>query len=253
MEKTITCPSCSAVYEDHLPKCPYCGTLNIKGAEAEYFEKLENIREDMEELETVPIQEAKKEVIRQSVFLKRILLAVGGIVMIAALITLFVNREEKIDAKAEYLWKQETFPILNALYEEKKFEELNKEFWEFAVDDMPVWSWEHADFCDLLDQSYYFEEILDKEILGEKLTEFDFTHLLYYGFRMTERLEDELSEDELENLAPYLSMVKEDFMCRWEFSEKDLEAIAKEREKNYGIVSFAFCEDYIKKWMKQRK
>ena len=32
--KKIICSSCGAEFEDTLPKCPYCGSLNYKGAEA---------------------------------------------------------------------------------------------------------------------------------------------------------------------------------------------------------------------------
>ena len=43
--KKIICNSCGAEFEDTLPKCPYCGSLNYKGAEAEYLGKLEGMRE----------------------------------------------------------------------------------------------------------------------------------------------------------------------------------------------------------------
>ncbi len=253
MKKMKTCPSCAAVYEDHLPECPYCGAFNLKGAEAEYFEQLEDIREDMEELGTVLVQETKKEVIRQSIFLKRILWIIGGIAAVFLIMTIIANKERNVDVKAEYQWKQETFPVLNALYEEKNFEELISVYWGLVVDGRPIWDWEHADFCELLDQSLYFEEILAKESANEELAESDYTHLLYYGFRLTSNLDEELSDDEIANLTPYLDMVQDDFEYRWKFSEKDLESIAKEREKNYGVVSFTFCGDYVKKWMEQNK
>ena len=41
--KKIICSSCGAEFEDTLPKCPYCGSLNYKGAEAEYLGKLESM------------------------------------------------------------------------------------------------------------------------------------------------------------------------------------------------------------------
>ena len=49
--KKIICSSCGAEFEDTLPKCPYCGSLNYKGAEAEYLGKLESMRQDMQQLE----------------------------------------------------------------------------------------------------------------------------------------------------------------------------------------------------------
>ena len=58
--KKIICSSCGAEFEDILPKCPYCGSLNYKGAEAEYLGKLESMRQDMQQLEQVPEKELKK-------------------------------------------------------------------------------------------------------------------------------------------------------------------------------------------------
>ena len=58
--KKIICSSCGAEFEDTLPKCPYCGSLNYKGAEAEYLGKLESMRQDMQQLEQVPEKELKK-------------------------------------------------------------------------------------------------------------------------------------------------------------------------------------------------
>ena len=55
--KKIICSSCGAEFEDTLPKCPYCGSLNYKGAEAEYLGKLESMRQDMQQLEQVPEKE----------------------------------------------------------------------------------------------------------------------------------------------------------------------------------------------------
>ena len=48
--KKIICSSCGAEFEDTLPKCPYCGSLNYKGAEAEYLGKLESMRQDMHDI-----------------------------------------------------------------------------------------------------------------------------------------------------------------------------------------------------------
>ena len=61
MKKLIHCKSCGAEFEENLAKCPYCGTLNYKGAEQEYLNKLKNIQEDMEDLQEVPEDEVKKE------------------------------------------------------------------------------------------------------------------------------------------------------------------------------------------------
>ena len=57
--KQIICSSCGAEFEDMLPKCPYCGTMNYKGAEMEYLDRLEDVRSDMEQLGSVPETETR--------------------------------------------------------------------------------------------------------------------------------------------------------------------------------------------------
>ena len=47
MAKLIVCNSCGAQYGSDHSTCPYCGTMNYEGAEKAYFEKLEDIREDV--------------------------------------------------------------------------------------------------------------------------------------------------------------------------------------------------------------
>ena len=39
MGKTISCANCGGCYDDELPKCPYCGSGNIKGAEKDIVAK----------------------------------------------------------------------------------------------------------------------------------------------------------------------------------------------------------------------
>ena len=43
MSKQVICSSCGAKFRQSLPKCPYCDTLNYKGAEAEYMGRLQSI------------------------------------------------------------------------------------------------------------------------------------------------------------------------------------------------------------------
>ncbi len=148
MKNRKVCPSCSAEYDDTLPKCPYCDTLNYKGAEAEYLEKLEDVRADMEDLSDVPEQETKKEFIKQGKFLKKILLGIGICVILSMALMYWINREQKTDSKAEYIWKQENYPIWEELYENQEYDTLLEKYWEAAKIGMPYWDWKHGDFCE---------------------------------------------------------------------------------------------------------
>jgi len=57
----VHCQSCGAEFANTEPKCPYCGTIYIPGAETEYMNKLGDIREDMEDLEGAALSETASE------------------------------------------------------------------------------------------------------------------------------------------------------------------------------------------------
>jgi hypothetical protein len=48
MKKTIICKTCGAEYDVSLVRCPYCGTAYAPAEEAEYMDRLEEIREDLQ-------------------------------------------------------------------------------------------------------------------------------------------------------------------------------------------------------------
>ena len=87
--KKIICSSCGAEFEDTLPKCPYCGSLNYKGAEAEYLGKLESMRQDMQQLEQVPEKELKKKLKKKQKFVIKLLILLAALAAILAVIAVY--------------------------------------------------------------------------------------------------------------------------------------------------------------------
>ena len=92
--KKIICSSCGAEFEDTLPKCPYCGSLNYKGAEAEYLGKLESMRQDMQQLEQVPEKELKKKLKKKQKFVIKLLIILAAL---AAILAVIVFRAQYIE------------------------------------------------------------------------------------------------------------------------------------------------------------
>ena len=72
MGKRIICSSCGAEFDNDMAKCPYCGTMNYEGAEKEYLEKLEDVREDLDDLNEVPLEETKKEFKKQGRLIRKV-------------------------------------------------------------------------------------------------------------------------------------------------------------------------------------
>ena len=50
----MICKNCGAKIPDEKAACEYCGFMNYERAEQEYFEELDDIRDDLSELEYAP-------------------------------------------------------------------------------------------------------------------------------------------------------------------------------------------------------
>lgn len=147
------CSSCGAEIDDTMPKCPYCDTLIMKGAEAQYMEKLYDIQEDMEELKEIPFDVVEAEVKHQGRRMKKIIII--ALIVILAFVVIFMFEEKKYDrdVTADYIWEQTNFPIMSELYENGEYEELEEMYYDALMDDKPVWNWEYYDeFSDWLDE-----------------------------------------------------------------------------------------------------
>lgn len=251
--KIIECASCGAHFDELLPKCPYCGSMSIKGAQAEYMEKLEDVRSDMEDLTAVPMQETKKELKKQTKFVLIIIGCIVGLLLFLVVLELVLGYSgSKRDHQADYIWQQENFPILDELYEQERYDELLEMYYKAYVEDKPIGAWEHAEFCSAMELFFDVEETWQREQAGEELTHWDYEDILYLGFRVEdyEKSTAYTAEDK-ERMAPYIERVRADFETRWQFSDEELEKFNKEAQKNYGYISYDVVEDYIEEWMER--
>lgn len=251
--KLIECKSCGAQFDEMLPACPYCGTMSIKGAEAQYMDKLEDIREDMEDLTNIPVEETKKAVKKQTKFVLIIIgVILGFFAFLVAIELIFGYKAPKRDRQADFIWQQENFPTFDELYEQEKDGELLDKYYEALAEDAPISAWEHYEYVSALALLADFNYILDMEAKGEVLDKYDYQSLLYAGFRVeTYEKSTAYTEEELERLQPYIERVRADFSTRWDFTEEELEYFEEQSQKHYGLVPYDVIEDYIKDWMKE--
>lgn len=183
----IECTSCGAVFNIHMPSCPFCGSVNELGSEEQYLHYLETIRKNLDEAGNIPEQAYMKEAksgLKKAAIVMAILLAIvvllflGGVVITVVLNNYFANQDLK-----QAQWEQENYPLLDEMYEAGDYDGL-VEFWHGLIDknghmDYSIWSWEHYEF--LVAHSHYiaikdyWAEIKDGQ--GEK---FDYRYK--YGF-----------------------------------------------------------------------
>lgn len=257
MGKIVLCGSCGGELDDTCPKCPYCGSTNIKGAELEYMRTLESVRGDMGELDNVPLKELRKAVKKQGHFLKISILVIVVIAAAAALAVFLLNREDKKDYKEEYLWQQEYFPRLSQLYDNGDYDAMI-ELATQAMDENPsasFWTWEHFNFYDA-----YVSANLCKTLIplwGEEyLSGNEYSLLLYSEWNLVcleEYDQAKYTEKELEVLAPYIELAREALASDWGMTDEEYQEFLQLAEENHHFVPSSSCEEYVKQWLKKQK
>lgn len=250
--RLMECKSCAAHFDEMLPACPYCGTASIKGAQAQYMDKLEDIRSDVEELENVPADVAKNEV------WKPIVLVLVSVFVCVALLWVWFKidtrpdkESEERDSKANYIWLQENVPILDELYEQEEHEQLMARYEEAVAEGKPIHQWEHYHFCIYLQRYFEVKEILDRETAGEELSVYDYKLLLYMYYESPRIMESGISsQEERDKLQPYVQMLEEDYKARWLFTQEELNTLEQKKDSD-GYLSREALEPVVKAWMER--
>ncbi|NCB93640.1 MAG: zinc ribbon domain-containing protein [Clostridia bacterium] len=248
------CSSCGAQLKDTDARCPYCGTINPIGAEAEYMDKLEDIREDTEHLADIPPEEYTRSLKTQSHFALKIALIVVGICIFIFLlftgIRLIGEHSEKKQIRQEIAFEKEYLPKLNEIYalgdDDKTLEYLN-ELYEMDGS-TALGNWKHSTYF------YYYSLYLDVLHLREMFKdgtyeEPDLRNGFFSGLTL---YFDEIFYMEYENLtAEELSKVESFKKESMEMFTQDMGYTEEEISDVYqsllddDFISYKLFEDYI--------
>ena len=239
---TVVCKSCGAEYDASEPGCPYCGTMNLPGAEKAYMNKLEGIRGDLEELGTLGKKEAKVHAGRLG---KKILIAAAVLAAAIAVVLIVMARREAAEAardRAEYLWQRKGFAEMDRLYEAGDYDGLTDYFFRASEEDHDVWQYRHRDFCSFYRDIRLAEESL--RVLGggreDMLVLFHDELNLYALERMIG-----LSDEERALLEELREPLIRDFGERFKLTEEELDAFLGMIRKD-GFVPLAECRRFFK-------
>ena len=154
----------------------------------------------------VPEKELKKKLKKKQKFVIKLLILLAALAAILAVIVLRVRYIEPRDARADYLWEKENFPILDRLYQEKDLEAL-MDFYEQAVEEnRTIDRWEHSGIFRWLMSCRDAREYLALEQSGETLNEYQQALLLddYWMMRGLDYSEVILTEKDREYIRPYV-------------------------------------------------
>ena len=124
--KKVICPNCGAAIFENEPACPFCGYINISGAEEKFMHDIKKTEQDMRHIPQLQKAEYKKTISKSS---RIIFITVGITALVLAVLLGFPYFMEEVvfsgserDAKAQMVWNNENYPILDAMYAEGDYD-----------------------------------------------------------------------------------------------------------------------------------
>ena len=249
------CPNCGAAYDESEAKCPYCGTLNPRGAQKEYMEKLRRIGKETGELAEEAEEAVRAETRRNSrrVF-RAVLIAAAAAFVIFVIARMVGYQEEKAALKRlreEAAFEQQYFPEMNRFYEERDIEGLLS-FLDAHAEEPgfgAVYSWKHYAYCEYFEAYYRLKEVWE-DIRGGERTADIYTIAAYdalYLTRMEERRQNltEAEKQELKECEVFAEEVLEEML---QTDKAGIDAFYESLLDEYRILDY----DKLRKAMRER-
>ena len=249
------CGNCGAEITDKDAYCPYCGVMNVRAAEAEYMEKLEDIRENTEKLGDEGRRHTEKEVRRIGKFAGRVFIIVAVLVLGLfafswAMDHVFFGSGR--DARNEAAFKEKYFPKLEELYESGDMEATSDYMNEIGGEDGAevLMMWPHYKFI-----SYYSDYRFIQEVPGTELNN-DFWNrkygdVLYAGIELIYQAgyfgQKKMSAEETEKVKEYASEAEDIFAEYFSLDKSELDEIYHSCIDEDGYVYYTKIQEWAKK------
>lgn len=171
----MTCTNCGAEIGETDTACPYCGIMNYPAAEKEYHDKLERIKEDLNQLPSIP----KKAYSRKALLFLIITLSLAFLSMtvVFGIITIQNYKVQKEDEEFDdYInrlqaWEDEIFPKLDTMYEKGQYEALAKYRSQLIMEENEFLfgGWEHGMFIEIYSDHFNLSSIKEEVAKGNRL------------------------------------------------------------------------------------
>lgn len=250
------CSNCGAPLTEKDAKCPYCGTLNHLVAEAEYMEKLEDIREDTEDLAEAAPEEYTQQLKRHSKFALKISLSVIGICLTLFLIVqgviLFQSMHEKKEIHQQMVFEKEYFPVLDELYsagdDEKVYEYLMDLYDKDGSD--ALFSWKHEAFYYYYGHYQDVRRLIDQTESGSPVPEdlsYEFYCALQLAVEGVNKFDRErITEEDMKKIDTFRDDSMKVLNETFRLTAAEAEQIYKECSED-GYLSYPLCKKYLEK------
>lgn len=261
--KKVICPNCGAAIFENEPACPFCGYINISGAEEKFMHDIKKTEQDMRHIPQLQKAEYKKTISKSS---RIIFITVGITALVLAVLLGFPYFMEEVvfsgserDAKAQMVWNNENYPILDAMYAEGDYDgiiEFEYELWDQNSENKTnyyMYDWEHYDFIGGYRYYTSIREYLDEFDNGVEFTRFAKENLVYYCMWFYYRqydIEDSymiFTDEEIEILDGYREYTNEVLFGRLGFTQEEADELISKAVNEFGLLEATECYDYGKK------
>lgn len=128
----MKCENCGAEFDAKESKCPYCGALNLSGAEEQYMNHLEEMNRSFAEMADDSQEEYRYTFLSQGKKIGKILAMILVISLVFAGIFFFIEKASPYDddyfagqEKKRLLWKNEYSKVLETMCQEGKTAEID--------------------------------------------------------------------------------------------------------------------------------
>lgn len=261
---TIICPNCGADIAVSEPKCPFCGYINIPGAEEKFMKDLNQTKEELNQLPKMQQEQIKKSFFKSSKVIWITVLVVVLLIMLVSGIGFACSKAldsfTEYDAKTEMLWERENYPILDEMYENGDYDGIiafKNDLYDINEKEHTnhsLYNWGHADFISFYTMYDEIQESVGFLDGGEELSKYQVRLLVYdcmcFHYKSYENSYISLSEEELATVEEYREYAEEVFYNRLKFTDEEADRLYEDSVE-YNVISAKKCFDYAEKIRKR--
>lgn len=267
MDKIVKCSNCGGDMQLHSEKCPYCGFVNIYGAEENYMKKLFGLKGKLEKVD----DEARKDYAATMVSIIAKVVIFIGIFAVVSLgifygIRAVVHKVDDVssnkvaeDAIAEVVWQRNFFPKLDEIYAAGDFEGVVATLESDEAREHQTTNWEHYYFADSYSKymdirDNYVPELDDNsfDALSASGFMYDCLYFYYEVYRVDRTVSYHLTEADYKVLDECRSYIVNIVHERMKFTDEQMEAFRANGDilsSNY--LSYGDCSKLAKKYYTQ--
>ncbi len=167
----MICKECGAEFDEALPSCPYCGALNYIGAEKEYQDSLDELKENLSQMgddtkEAYHGELKKNRLVLITTFCL-LLLGIGIVIGVSLFLSNRSDEKYAAEERSRILWRKQYEPVMDAMYEDGDLDGLLVFVEDHSSDTgYSAYTWRHMDFLKVYEYYSTFQN---------DLTELDFS------------------------------------------------------------------------------